>query len=41
MVISRKEFLDSLNKLQLDVIAEHRDIFELPTTIILKGHAKP
>ena len=40
IIISRKEFLDSLKTLDLDVIAEHRDIFELPTTIILKKHAK-
>jgi 4-amino-4-deoxy-L-arabinose transferase-like glycosyltransferase len=41
IVISRKEFLDSLQTIGLDTIAEHRDIFELPTTIILKQHAKP
>lgn len=40
-VISRKEFLDSLQSLNLAVIAEHHDIFELPTTIILKRNAKP
>ena len=41
IVISRKEFLDSLQKIDLQVIAQHRDIFELPTTIILKQYAKP
>lgn len=41
IVISRKEFTDSLRSLNLDIIAEHRDLFELPTTIILKHHAKP
>ncbi len=41
IIISRKAFLDSLQSLNLDVIAERRDIFELPTTIILKKHAKP
>ena len=41
IIISRKEFLDSLQTIGLDVIAEHRDIFELPTTIILKHNVKP
>ena len=41
IIISRKEFLDSLQTIGLDVIAEHRDIFELPTTIILKQNVKP
>lgn len=41
IIISRKEFVDSLKILNLDVIAEHRDLFELPTTVILKQHAKP
>ncbi|MBA3673498.1 MAG: glycosyltransferase family 39 protein [Chitinophagaceae bacterium] len=41
IIISRKEFLDSLQLLNLDVIAEHHDIFELPTSIVLKRHAKP
>jgi hypothetical protein len=39
IIISRKEFIDSLKTLNVDVIAEHRDLFELPTTIILKRHA--
>lgn len=41
IIISRKEFTDSLKTLDLEVIAEHRDLFELPTTIILKHRAKP
>ena len=41
LIISRKEFLDSLRSLNLGVIAEHRDLFESPTTIILRLHAKP
>ncbi len=40
-IISRKQFLSSLQTIGLDVVAEHHDIFELPTTIILKQHAKP
>ena len=41
IVISRKEFFDSLQTIGVDIIVEHRDIFELPTTIILKQHVKP
>jgi hypothetical protein len=41
IIISRKEFVDSLRSLGVDVIAEHRDLFELPTTVILKRYAKP
>ena len=41
IVISRKEFVDTLKTLHLDVIVEHRDIFELPTTVILKQHETP
>ena len=41
VVISRKEFADSLQLLNLDVISEHHDLFELPTTVILKPHATP
>lgn len=41
IVISRKEFVDSLKTLNLNVITEHRDLFELPTTVILKQRAKP
>ena len=40
IVISRKEFVDSLKTLHLEVIAEHHDLFELPTTVILK-YEKP
>jgi 4-amino-4-deoxy-L-arabinose transferase-like glycosyltransferase len=39
LIISRKEFVDSLKTLDLEVIAEHHDIFELPTTVILKRNA--
>ncbi len=41
IVISRMDFLDSLNMLDLKIIASHHDLFELPTTIILKQNAKP
>jgi hypothetical protein len=42
LIISRKEFVDSLKSLNLEVISEHHDIFELPTTVILrKNAAKP
>jgi hypothetical protein len=42
LIISRKEFVDSLKTLNLEVISEHHDIFELPTTVILrKNAAKP
>jgi 4-amino-4-deoxy-L-arabinose transferase-like glycosyltransferase len=41
IIISRKEFVDSLKILNLDVLAEHDDIFEQPKTLILKQHAKP
>ena len=40
LIISRKEFENELKKLNLEVIAEHHDIFELPTTIILKQNAE-
>jgi 4-amino-4-deoxy-L-arabinose transferase-like glycosyltransferase len=39
LIISRKEFADTLKTLNLQVISEHHDIFELPTTIILKQNA--
>jgi len=39
LIISRKEFVDSLKTLQLDVITEHHDIFENPTTVILRRNA--
>jgi 4-amino-4-deoxy-L-arabinose transferase-like glycosyltransferase len=35
LVISTEEYIDSLNSLQLHVIAKHHDLFEYPTTIIL------
>lgn len=41
IIISRKDFLDSLNTLNLQIIASHHDLFELPTTVILKHNAKP
>ncbi len=36
LILSRKEFEAELKNIGLEVIAEHHDIFELPTTIILK-----
>lgn len=42
MIISRKEFVNDLSTLNLAVIAAHHDIFENPTTVILrKNAAKP
>jgi 4-amino-4-deoxy-L-arabinose transferase-like glycosyltransferase len=41
IVITRKEFSDSLKRLDMKVVAEHRDLFELPTTIILRKNEKP
>jgi len=35
-VLSRKEFIEDLNTLNATVLAERRDLFELPTTIILQ-----
>lgn len=35
-IISRKKYLDSLKMLPVRVIAEHHDLFESPTTIILE-----
>jgi 4-amino-4-deoxy-L-arabinose transferase-like glycosyltransferase len=40
LIISRKEFTDSLKTLNLQVVAQHHDIFELPTTILLTSNAK-
>jgi hypothetical protein len=37
LVISREKYIDSLNILNLYVIAKHHDLFESPTTIILAG----
>jgi 4-amino-4-deoxy-L-arabinose transferase-like glycosyltransferase len=39
LIISRNEFTAELKTLGLEVIASHHDIFESPTTIILKQHA--
>jgi hypothetical protein len=39
LIISRKEFETELKTINLEVVAEHHDIFELPTTIILKQNA--
>lgn len=39
LIISRKEYVDSLQKIGLQVITSHHDIFELPTTVILKKNA--
>lgn len=36
IIISRKEYIDSLQQLPVKIIAEHHDLFELPTTILLK-----
>ena len=41
IVITRTYYLDSLKGLPLQEIARHHDIFELPTTVILKYHAQP
>jgi 4-amino-4-deoxy-L-arabinose transferase-like glycosyltransferase len=35
LIVSRKEYLDSLQLLPLQVVAEHHDLFELPTTVLL------
>ncbi len=36
IIITRTDYLDSLKQLPLQEIARHHDIFELPTTVILK-----
>ncbi|WP_081720435.1 glycosyltransferase family 39 protein [Sediminibacterium sp. C3] len=36
IIITREEYLDSLQLLSLEVIAKHHDLFELPTTVVLK-----
>lgn len=41
LVITRTDYLDSLSIFPLKEIARHRDIFELPTTVILEYHARP
>ena len=38
LVITRKQFVDSLKSSGLDIVAEYRDLFELPVTVILKKH---
>jgi len=37
LVISKEQYIDSLKTLNLSVIAKHHDLFESPTTIILRG----
>ena len=37
LTISREKYLDSLKILNLSVIAKHHDLFESPTTIVLRG----
>jgi len=41
IVITRANYLDSLKALPLQELARHRDIFELPTTVILKNNGRP
>ena len=41
IIITRTDYLESLKGLQLQEVARHHDIFELPTTVILKHEAKP
>lgn len=41
IIITRTEHLDSLKSFPLLELAREKDIFELPTTVILKYHAKP
>lgn len=41
LVVSRKEYLDSLNLLNLEVIAIHHDLFESPTTVLLTNKLYP
>ena len=41
IIITRTDYLDSLKGLPLQEIARHHDIFELPTTVILKNNAQP
>lgn len=40
IIITRTDYLDSLKGLPLEEIARHHDIFELPTTVILKHEAQ-
>jgi 4-amino-4-deoxy-L-arabinose transferase-like glycosyltransferase len=39
IIITRTNYLDSLRALPLQELARHHDIFELPTTVILKNNA--
>lgn len=39
IIITRTNFLDSLKSLPVHEIARHHDLFELPTTVILKKNA--
>jgi 4-amino-4-deoxy-L-arabinose transferase-like glycosyltransferase len=41
IVITRTSYLDSLKALPLQELARHHDIFELPTTVILRNNARP
>ena len=41
IIITRTDYLDSLKGLPLKEIARHHDIFELPTTVILKHETTP
>ena len=41
IIITRTDYLDSLQGLPLKEIARHHDIFELPTTVILKHEVQP
>lgn len=41
LIITRTSFLEELKALPLQEVARHHDIFELPTTVILKNNAQP
>jgi hypothetical protein len=41
IVITRTDYLNELKALPLQEIKRHHDIFELPTTVILKNNAQP
>ena len=41
IIITRVDHLDSLKAFPLKELARERDIFELPTTVILQYNAKP
>lgn len=38
ILITRKEYGDELSSLQLKRLAEHKDLFEIPTTVIYEGN---